>query len=140
MNVSDEVWMWLHWKYGMIIIIQKLYQIKTDTCSYLDIINDVILNSWNNGCKRWHMNLSALEICNESNCTEICLKLEQATSLTLLFPTIFDWINKTMDVSDEVWRWVFQNYGMSQIVQKYFKHLQIESAVNLSDEVWRWVY
>ena len=124
MNVNDELWMLLHWKYGMVIIVQKLYSIRTDNCSYLDVTNDITLNCWNNGCEWWSMTVSALKILNESNCTEICIKLKQATALTLLFPPMFDWINKTMNVSDEVWRWVYQNYGMSQIIQKHYKKLQ----------------
>ena len=47
MNVSDEVWMWLYQKYGMIQIVQKFYSIKTNSCSYLAITYDVWLNKWN---------------------------------------------------------------------------------------------
>ena len=38
------------------------------------------------------------------------------TSLTLLFPEMLGSIDKPMNVSDEVCRWVHQNYGMSQII------------------------
>ena len=39
-------------------------------------------------------------------------------NLTFLLPTMFHWINETMNHSDEVWRWVNQKYGMSRIIQK----------------------
>ena len=39
MNVSDEVWIWVHWKYGMSEIIWKFYSIDTINCSYLDVPN-----------------------------------------------------------------------------------------------------
>ena len=62
------------------------------------------------------MNVSASKIFNESNCMRF--------ALMLLFPTMFDWIIETMYLSDEVWKWVYQKYGMSQILQKSFKKLQ----------------
>ena len=42
---------------------------------------------------------------------------KQTTSLNFLLPVMFDWIGKTMNESDEVWRWLHQKYGMSQIIQ-----------------------
>ena len=33
-----------------------------------------------------------------------------------MLPTIFDWTDERMNESDEVWKWVYQKYAMSQIV------------------------
>ena len=44
----DEVWMWVHPKYEMIQIVQKLYKTKTNNLSYLAVPDDDQLNQWNN--------------------------------------------------------------------------------------------
>ena len=33
MSVSDEVWRWVHWKYGMSQIVQNVHSIKINNCS-----------------------------------------------------------------------------------------------------------
>ena len=75
------------------------------------------------------------------------------TAITLLLPTIFNWIDKTMNDIDALWRWVHLKHVMSLIIQKLhsFKKtaltllLQtifdwIEKIMNESDAVWRWVH
>ena len=71
MHVSDKAWMSLHWKCVMSQIVQKLYSIKTNNCSYIDVTDDVWLNRWNDKCEWLSMNVSASTICNESNHTKI---------------------------------------------------------------------
>ena len=70
MNENEEVWRWVHLKYGMSRIMQKL------------------------------------------------LSIGEKNALSLLLPTMFDWINKAKNESDEVWRLVKQKHGMSWIIQK----------------------
>ena len=53
----------------------------------------------------------------EGEC-ENYIKLK-TSSLTLLLPIMLNRINKTMNDSDEVLRWVHQKYGMSQIIRKF---------------------
>ena len=74
--------------------------------------------------------------------------------ITLLLLTMFYWINKRINESDEVWRWVNLKYGMSWIIQKLHSTKKITSltsllltmfnwtgkTVNESDEVWRWLH
>ena len=36
-DVSDEVWMWMHQKYGLIWSVQKLYFFETNNWSYLSV-------------------------------------------------------------------------------------------------------
>ena len=47
-DVSDEVWLWAHQKYGMIQIIQKLYSFETNNWYYLDVPDDGQTNQRNN--------------------------------------------------------------------------------------------
>ena len=67
MNASDELWMWLHLKDEMIIIVHQLYLIKTDNFSYLVVTNDVIFNFWKNRCERRSMNVSVFKTFIEYN-------------------------------------------------------------------------
>ena len=62
MNISNLVWMWIHWNYGMSQITQKLYSIKTNNCSYVAVPVDVLLNQWNNECDLWSMNVIASKL------------------------------------------------------------------------------
>ena len=48
MNINDEVWMWVHQKYGMSRIVQKFYSLKTNNWSYLTVPGNVQLNRQNN--------------------------------------------------------------------------------------------
>ena len=120
MNVSDELWMWLHQKYKMSRIVRKLYSIKTNNCSYLAVPNSGRLNQWNNKCEWWSTNVITSKIWYESNHKTIYIQTEQNNYLTLLFPKISNWINETMDVIDEVWMWIHQNYGMNWILKIVF--------------------
>ena len=66
---------------------------------------------------------------------------------------MFNWIDKSMNESDIVWRWAHQKYVMFQIGQKINSIgkttaltllLQmmfdwIDVTINESDEIWRWV-
>ena len=65
MNVSNKVWMWLYQKYGMIRTVQTFNSIKTNNCSCLAVMDDVLLNLWNNECEWWSMNARASKIWNE---------------------------------------------------------------------------
>ena len=42
---------------------------------------------------------------------------KQITGIDSLFPEMVDWIDETMNVSDELWMWVHKNYGMISIIQ-----------------------
>ena len=44
MNVSDEVWMWVHRKYGMSQIVRKFNSVETNKYTYLAVTNDGWLN------------------------------------------------------------------------------------------------
>ena len=135
MNASDELGMWVNQNYGMYLIVHKLYSIKTNKCNYLSVTDDGWLNRRNNECDWWSMNMSALKLWNESNCTKKCIQSKQKTALTFLFPMMFDWIDKKMNVIDEVWMWVYWKYGMSQIVQTlYSVKTNICTHISVSDE------
>ena len=49
-----------------------------------------------------------------------CIHLKQITTTTFLLQTMCNRIDKTMNTSDEVWMWVYQKYGMSQIIWKLY--------------------
>ena len=82
------------------------------------------------------------------------VRSEKTTDITLLLPTIFYWINETMNEIDEVWRWMYWKYGMSPIVQKLHSVEKrtaltlllptmfdwINKTMNGSDEIWRRVH
>ena len=63
------------------------------------------------------MNVSTSKIWNESNCSKSTFNIFK-TALTLLLPKFFTWIDKTINESDEVWRWVHWKYVISQIIWK----------------------
>ena len=67
MNFSDEVWMWVHQKCGIIQIVKKLYSIESNNCYYLIVSEDGQFNWRNNKCEWWSMNVRASKIWNESN-------------------------------------------------------------------------
>ena len=46
-DVSDELWMWYHWKYGINVIVRKLYSFGTNNWCYLAVPEDGWLN-WQN--------------------------------------------------------------------------------------------
>ena len=48
------------------------------------------------------------------------IDLKQTNALTSILLTVFDWIDKTMNESDEEWRWVHQNYGTIWIIHKLY--------------------
>ena len=47
-KVCIEVWMWVHWKYGMSWIVRNFYSVESNKCTYLTVINDSGTNIWNN--------------------------------------------------------------------------------------------
>ena len=63
------------------------------------------------------MNVSASKLRNAFNHLKIDLIIKKNTN-TSLFPMMFKWLNKTTNESDEVSRWVHQNYGKSLIINK----------------------
>ena len=154
MNVIGEVWMWVHQKYGMSQIVQFFLlnqnkQLMLPFCSRRCSI--ISTKQW-----MWVMKYEYECIKNmewvESYGNYIQLK--QTTAITSLLLTMVDWINKTMNASDELWRWVHQNYGMSWILNKLYsieteKYLTsllptmvswIDKTMNDSDEVWIFVH
>ena len=48
MNVSDDVWMWMHQKYERGQIVQKLYSIEANKLTYLAVPSDGRLNQQSN--------------------------------------------------------------------------------------------
>ena len=48
------------------------------------------------------------------------IKSKQTKAIALLLPMMLDEIKETINYSDEVWRRVYQNYGMSIIGQKLY--------------------
>ena len=87
--------------------------------SYLSVTNNVRLKQKNDEWELWSMNVSASKICNESIHTKIEFNRGKI-SLTLILPTMFHWNEKTMNKSDEVWRWVHQKYLISRIIKKLY--------------------
>ena len=86
MNVSNEVWTWVHQKYGMIPIIKALYSIETNNKIYLTVTNDGQLN-WKNNKWEWlSMKVSAAKIWNVSNHIEIVFSIETNNCSYLYFP------------------------------------------------------
>ena len=69
-NVSDEVWIWVHQKCWMSQIVRKLHEVKTNKCIYITVINDGRLNQWNNEWQWWSMKVGALKLWNE-----YCMKI-----------------------------------------------------------------
>ena len=63
------------------------------------------------------MKVSASKICNDSIHKKIAF-VRGETARNLLLLTVFDWINKMMNESDEVWKWVHQKYVIGLIIQK----------------------
>ena len=49
-----------------------------------------------------------------------CIMSKQTNELTLLFLTMDDWIDETMNGSYEVWMWVHKKYGVSWIIQHIY--------------------
>ena len=50
---SDEVWMWVHQKYGMGLILQNFYPFETKTISYLAVPYNDQLNQFNNSIMKF---------------------------------------------------------------------------------------
>ena len=95
MNDSDEVWRWVHQKYVIIPIVQKLHSTGKYICSYLAVANDIWLNWCKNELEWWIMKLSASKICNYSNCTKV--SSNQINNCSYLAVTMFfDWVNKKL--------------------------------------------
>ena len=149
-NVSDEVWMWVHQKYGIIGILQKLYSIETKKCSYIAFPDYGILNRQNNECNWCSMNVSAPKVWNESDRKIVWFDQNKQS----LLPHCSGWWligSKKINLSDEVWMWVHQKYGTSWIVWKLYwevtnkcTYIAInddgDKTVNVSEEVSIWVH
>ena len=76
-----------------------------------------------------------------------CIQSKQTTAFTSLFLAMFDWINKTMNESDEVWRWLHQKYVMVRIVWKLYSfetnkciYLDVpgNGKLNWQNNEWEW--
>ena len=84
------------------------------------------------------MEMSASKIWNYSNSTKTIFNKEK-NSLTLLFPTMVNWIIETMNLSDEVWMWVHQKYGMGRIVKKYIQSKETIAPTLLFSTMVDWI-
>ena len=93
MNDSDEIRRWVHQKYGMSLILRRLYSVKKST--YLAVTDDIQLNQQNNEWEWWSMKVSISKIWNELNPTKIAF-IRKTNALTSLLPTMFDWKDETM--------------------------------------------
>ena len=58
---------------------------------------------------------------------------------TSLSPTILYWINKGMNKSDEVWRWVHPKYVMSWIIRKLHSIKTITAITFLLPNIFVWI-
>ena len=105
MNKSGEIRRWVHHKYVMSQIIQKIYALKKN-CSYLAVTEIFRLNQRNDELYWWIMKVRASKIWNESNHTKN--SFNKKTALTLLLPRMFNWIKEKTNGGDEVRRWVHQ--------------------------------
>ena len=101
MNASDELGMWVNQNYGMYLIVHKLYSIKTNKCNYLSVTDDGWLNRRNNECDWWSMNMSALKLWNESNCTKNVFNQNRK----LLLPFCFQWCSIELT---KKWMWLMK--------------------------------
>ena len=102
MNVSNEVWMWVHWKYVMSQIIKKLYQFGTNNWTYLAVLKKCSIESTEK--LMWVMKYEG-ECIKNMECVELYgmfIKLKLINELTLLSPTVFDWTKETMSMSDDL--------------------------------------
>ena len=68
-----------------------------------------------------------------------CIGLKQTSALNLILLTMFYLIDETMNDSDEVWKWVNQNYGICLVVRKFYwverkkhTHLTVPGDVRLN--------
>ena len=121
MNDSDEWWRGVHRRYVMSWIVKKMHSIGGVNCAYLAVTNNVWFNQRNDEWEWWSMKVVASKIWNEST-----------TSLSLLLSLMFNWIDETMNGSDEVWRWVNPQYGINWIV--------IKLRDGYGQFVWLWLY
>ena len=127
MDVSDAVWRW----------VQTLHSIKK-ICSYLAVNGNVWWYRRNDEWEWWIIKVGASKIWNEPNHRKFTFDWK-TTAPTLLLPIMFNWIDKTMNDIDEVWRWVHQKYGMSQIVQKLHSILKTD-LILLLQMMFDWIY
>ena len=69
--MNNEVWMWVHLKYGISRIVWNFNSNKTDNWSYLSFLDYGRLNWKDNEWEWCSINVSASKIWNESNRTRI---------------------------------------------------------------------
>ena len=92
--------------------------------------------------------MSASKIFNESNRTKFSFDRSKTIALTFLLPTVLNLIeklwmgvmmldrtNKNMNGSDEVWRWVQQNYVISRFILKFHLTEKNCSDLDVTDSV-----
>ena len=101
MNDRNEVLRWAYKIYDMIITISKVYSIKNNNCSYLDVTDGGQLNQRNNELEWWIMNVSASKIWNESNHEKIILNWNKQLLLPLCS---WQWLVE----SAKQWMWVMK--------------------------------
>ena len=89
----------------------------------------------------WGMNYECESITNMEwvKSYESCIQSKQSTDITLLFSTMFNWIDKKMDVSDEIWMSVYQKYGISQIVQTFIQSKPKKSHTLMLLMIFYWI-
>ena len=119
-NVSDEVWRRVHQKYGMSQIVRTFelnrnQKMQLPQCSQRCSIKPTKQLTWVMNDER-----QFIKTMEHVESYINCVKSKQANTLYLLFTMVFDSIAETMNESDEVWRWVHQNYGMSKIIKKLY--------------------
>ena len=87
-------------------------------------------------------------MCNDSNHMKISFNKNKTTALTYLLTKIFEWIDKIMNKSGEIRRWVHHKYVMSQIIQKIYalkkncSYLAVTEIFRLNqrnDELYWWI-
>ena len=53
-----------------------------------------------------------------------------------MLPQMFYFVDKTMNDSDEVWRWVHQKYVMSPIISKLLSIYKYFSYLTVTNNAW----
>ena len=105
------------------------------------------------------MKVSSSKICNESNHTKLTFN-RGGNSLTLLFTTIFDWIDKInrkrkftylavpgdvqfnqqkLNRSDEVWSLVHWKYGMIKTIRNFIQLGKTSTLTSLLAMIFCWI-
>ena len=94
MNVSDAWLILVHRKYGTSRILQRMYPVEINNWSYLAVTDSGRFNVSDVVWMLIHCNYRMIQIVQ---------KMYLKTVLTMLIPETVNWINKTMNISGEVW-------------------------------------